>query len=221
MCRELPDFVVWADEPIIKTAMGNILTEYGIDGLTSQKIVCKDMPLANLRELATVVSEIGYNKDLYEQIDSESQRWLKNELNAEFDRRISGILGIYNMLDKKHNTEKWGGEERYKLLALHNRKGYSEMSVLKNSVWLSQLIGKTVTVTLVEEINKAVTSTVYWEFGYENRDLQFDESEENFKICNAARLREINAQNEFVNLVCTGKLDDAYRMIKEQIQKYC
>ena len=55
--------------------------------------------------MATVVSEFGYDHELYENIPYEQQKILKEKLNTEFNNRIGELLPIYNIMDKKFNKE--------------------------------------------------------------------------------------------------------------------
>lgn len=64
-----------------------------------------------------------------------------------------------------------------------------------------------------------MTYGLFWEFGNEVKDIQFDESPEQFEICNLGRKKEIKAQNDFVKCVFDGNIDDAYKMIEKDIEK--
>lgn len=216
----LPEFVKWADEEIIADAKTRVITKYGIEGL-QKDIDMSVLSFDELRDMATVVSEIGFDHDykLYENIPYEQQSILQKKLNTEFDKRIGESLPIYNMMDKKFNTEKWGGECRYRLLALHNRKGYSEMESLKNTVWFMNMIGRTIDVSSALELEQVMTHGLFWEFGNEVRDVEFDKSPENFEICNEGRKKEIKAQNDFVKYVFDGNIEAAFNMIEKQIQE--
>jgi hypothetical protein len=121
------------------------------------------------------------------------------------------------MLDKRFNREKWTGEVRYVLLSLHNRKGYTEMSVLKSAIWLNSLMDRLVSIPIVEELNHILASLLFWEFGNEVSDIDFTESKENFEICNNGRKKELIAQNDFIDAVCENRWSTAYKMIENQI----
>lgn len=215
---EAPEFVRWAGEDIIADARARVIKKYGIEGLKTD-IDMSVLGFDELRDLSTVVSEFGYDHELYENIPYEQQKILKEKLNTEFNNRIGELLPIYNIMDKKFNKEKWGGECRYTLLALHNRKGYGEMESLKNTVWFMTMIGRTITISNALELEQAMTHGLFWEFGNEIHDIEFDKSPENFEICNEGRKKEIKAQNDFVQYVFDGNIEGAYKMIEKDIEK--
>lgn len=213
-----PEFVKWADEYIIADARARVIQKYGIEGLKAD-IDMYTLNFDELRDIATVVSEFGFDHKLYESILYEQQKIIKGKLNAEFDRRMGDTVQIYNIMDKKFNKEKWEGECRYRLLALHNRKGYSEMTALKNTVWFMKIRDKTIDIASAFELEQVMTYGLFWEFGNEIRDVQFDESPEKFKICNLGRKKEIKAQNDFVKYIFNGNIEEAYKMIEKDIEK--
>lgn len=213
-----PEFVKWTDEDIIADARARVIKKYGIDGLKTE-INMSILDFEELRDMATVISEFGFDHELYESIPYEQQKNIKDKLNAEFDRRMGETIQIYNIMDKKFNKEKWDGECRYRLLALHNRKGYSEMTALKNTVWFMKMRGKIIDIASAFELEQVMTYGLFWEFGNEIRDVQFDESPEKFKICNLGRKKEIKAQNDFVKYIFNGNIEEAYKMIEKDIEK--
>jgi len=215
---EAPEFVKWADEDIIANARARVIKKYGIEGLKTN-IDMSILDFEELRDMATVVSEFGFDHELYENIPYEQQKILKDKLNAEFDRRMGDTVQIYNIMDKKFNKEKWEGECRYRLLALHNRKGYSEMEALKNTVWFMKMRGKTIDISSAFELEQVMTYGLFWEFGNEIKNVRFDESPEKFEICNSGRKKEIKAQNEFVKYFFDGNIEEAYKMIEKDIEK--
>lgn len=215
---ETPKFVKWADKDIIADAKTRVIKKYGIEGLKTN-IDISILDFEELRDMATLVSEFGFDHELCESISYKQQKIIKDKLNAEFDRRMGEIVQIYNLMDKKFNKEKWEGECRYRLLALHNRKGYSEMTALKNTVWFMKIRGKIIDISSAFELEKVMTYGLFWEFGNEIRDVPFDESPEKFEICNLGRKKEIKAQNDFVKYVFEGNIKEAYKMIEKDIEK--
>ena len=215
---EAPEFVKWAEKDIIADAITRVIEKYGIEGL-QKDIDMSVLSFDELRDMATVVSEIGFDHELYENIPYEQRKILIEKLNIEFDKRIGEPLQIYNMMDKKFNKEKWEGECRYRLLALHNRKGYSEMTALKNTIWFMKMEGRTIDISSAFELEQVMTYGLFWEFGNEVKDVQFDESPENFEICNMGRKKEIKAQNDYVKFVFEGNIDAAYKMIEKDIKE--
>lgn len=213
-----PEFVKWADEDIIADARARVIKKYGIEGL-KMDINMSVLNFEELRDMATVVSEFGFDDELYENIPYEQQKILKDKLNTEFDRRMGDTVQIYNIMDKKFNKEKWEGECRYRLLALHNRKGYSEMKALKNTVWFMKMRGKTIDIVNAFELDQVMTYGLFWEFGNEIRDVQFDESPEKFEICNLGRKKEIKTQNDFVKYIFDGNIEESYKMIEKDIER--
>jgi len=216
--NNIPEFVKWAGEDVIADARSRVIKKYGIEGLKTN-IDMSILDFDELRDMATVVSEFGFDYELYENIPYEQQKILKDKLNAEFDRRMGDTVQIYNIMDKKFNKEKWEGECRYRLLALHNRKGYSEMKALKNTVWFMKMRGKTIDIVNAFELDQVMTYGLFWEFGNEIRDVQFDESPEKFEICNLGRKKEIKAQNDFVKYIFDGNIEESYKMIEKDIER--
>lgn len=216
--NNIPEFVKWAGEDIISDARSRVIKKYGIEGLKTN-IDMSILDFEELRDMATVVSEFGFDHELYESIPYEQQKIIKDKLNDEFDRRMGETVQIYNIMDKKFNKEKWEGECRYRLLALHNRKGYSEMTALKNTVWFMKMKGKTIDIASAFELEQVMTYGLFWEFGNEIRDVQFDESPEKFEICNLGRKKEIKAQNDFVKYIFDGNIEEAYKMIERDIER--
>lgn len=214
----VPSFVKWADEDIIRKAKEDMLPR--MEEWRNPDVDFKtDWSFEDIRKLATVASEIGYDKCLYEQLSYDERKSLDSRLNAVFDCYLGDLLPIYNALDKNLNKEKWCGDQRYLLLALHNRKGYSEMGVLKNVIWFSSLKGKEITIELAEELTQVMRNKLYWEFGHEYKGYDWEESPEKFAIANECRKNEIQAQNDFVYHVLMGEISEAYKMIEKQIKK--
>lgn len=214
----VPSFVKWADEDIIRRAKADMFPR--MEEWRNPEVDFKiSWSFEDIRKLATVVSEIGYDKYLYKQLSYEERKSLDAKLNALFDSYLGDLLPVYNMLDKKLNKEKWTGDQRYRLLALHNRKGYAEMGVLKNVIWFSTLTGKEITIELAEELAQVMTNRLYWEFGYEYKGSDWDESLEQFAVANECRKKEIQVQNDFVYHVLVGDISEAYKMIEGQIEK--
>lgn len=211
------EFVKWI-ENIIADARARVIKKYGIEGLKTN-IDMSMLDFDELRDMATVVSEFEFDYELYNKIPYEHRKILKDKLNAEFDRRIGETVQIYNIMDKKFNKEKWNGECRYRLLALHNRKGYSEMTALKNTVWFMKMRGKIIDISNAIELERVMTYGLFWEFGNEVRDIQFDKSPKQFEIYNLGRKKEIKAQNDFVKCIFDRNIDDAYKMIEKDIEK--
>lgn len=216
--NNIPEFVKWAGEDIISDARSRVIKKYGIEGLKTN-IDMSILDFEELRDMATVVSEFGFDHELYESIPYEQQKIIKDKLNDEFDRRMGETVQIYNIMDKKFNKEKWEGECRYRLLALHNRKGYSEMTALKNTVWFMKMKGKTIDIASAFELEQVMTYRLFWEFGNEISDVQFDENPEKFEICNLGRKKEIKAQNDFVKYIFDGNIEEAYKMIERDIER--
>ncbi len=216
--NNIPKFVKWAGEDIIADARARVIKKHGIEGLKTD-IDMSVLDFDELRDMATVVSEFGYDHELYENIPYEQQKILKEKLNTEFNNRIGELLPIYNIMDKKFNKEKWEGECRYRLLALHNRKGYSEMEALKNTVWFMKMTGRTIDISNALELEQVMTHGLFLEFGNEIHGMKFDKSPENFEICNEGRKKEIEAQNDFVQYVFDGNIEAAYSMIEDDIKK--
>ena len=217
---EVPEFVKWVDDDLVAEAKKNVLNKYGVDGL-NEKIDLEGLSIKELRELATVVAELGYDHDLYENIGYTEKHKLEVKLNKEFDRRLGEqATSVYNLLDKKFNTEKWGGEVRFHLMNLCIRKGYTEMGVLKNTVWYMHMVGKTVTVDMADDFRNIMCNKLYDKFGYE-RDIEgrFDESPEMFKIHNEARQKEIEAQDKFINYCLEQKFEEAFNMIEGETRR--
>lgn len=216
--NSLPSFVKWADEDIIAKAKAEMLPR--MEEWTNPDVdFTNGWTFDEIRNLATVVSEIGYDEKLYKKLPYEQRNSLEKKLCDVFDVMLKELLPIYNLLDEKLNREKWSGDQRYKLLALHNRKGYTEMSVLKNAVWFAQLEGKVIDIESAKELNSIMSSTLYWEFGNEYKGYDWEESPAKFKKANECRKREIQAQNDFVYHVLVGNIQDAYNMIKNQIAR--
>lgn len=172
-----------------------------------------------LRDMAIVVSELAYDEELYESIPYDQQRIIRDKLNREFDRRIGESLQIYNMMDKKFNKEKWNGDCRYHLLTLHNRKGYGEMTALKNTIWFMKMKGQTIDISTAFELEQVMTNGLFWEFDNEVHGVSFDESSEKFAVYNEGRNKEIKTQNDFVQYVFDDNFENAYKMIQKQVDK--
>lgn len=218
--NNIPEFVKWADDDFVESAKKNVIKRYGVGGISSN-IDVEDLKLKDLRELATVVAEIGYDNKLYDAVGYADKHKLEDKLNKEFDRRLGeDAVKIYNMLDKRFNKEKWGGEVRYHIMNLCNRKGYSEMSCLKNTVWIMNLMGKTMDADVALEMSEATRYTLYWSFNKQkNLPGEFTDSEEIFKIHNEARKKEIRTQDMFVDYCLNQEFDKAYELIKADIDK--
>lgn len=216
--NNIPKFFKWAGEDIIADARARVIKKYGIEGLKTD-IDMSVLDFDELRDMATVVSKFGYDHELYENIPYEQQKILEQKLNIEFNNRIGELLPIYNIMDKKFNKEKWEGECRYRLLALHNHKGYGEMESLKNTVWFMKMIGKTIDISNALELEQVMTYGLFWEFGHEIHGIEFDQIPENFEICNEGRKREIKAQNDFVQFVFDGNIESAYSMIENDVER--
>lgn len=213
---KLPEFVRWADEDIIKSVKERILSKYSISDI-NEEIDLSKISFKELRDWATFVAEIGYDASLYENLGYDIRVALVSKLNHEFNVRIGEIVEIYDVLDSSLNREKWGGEERYKLLVLTNRKGYSEMGCLKNAVWFMHLKGKPVDIHIAKELGYLMNHTLYWEFGNEIRNIDFEKNKESFNICNAGRIKEIEAQNKFIDLIFNKNISEAYEMIESLV----
>lgn len=220
MANTTGDFVKWEDDKIVMNAIENVIKRYGYEGI-NESIDLASLPLNELRELATVIAELGYHGVLYDRIGYETRHILQEKLNKEFDRRLGEqATKIYNMMDKRFNREKWGGEVRYELMNLCNRKGYGEMGCLKNTVWYMHLVGEEITVGCAYELSRIMTSTLYWEFTKRvDTEERFDASLEIFKIHNDRRKMEIAEQDGFVNACLEQRFEDAYKFIDAQVKK--
>ena len=64
---EIPEFVKWAGKDIIADAITRVIEKYGIEGL-QKDIDMSVLSFDELRDMATVVSEIGFDHELYENI---------------------------------------------------------------------------------------------------------------------------------------------------------
>lgn len=214
------DFVKWEDDKIVMNAIENVIKRYGYKGINKSTDV-ESLLLYELRELATVIAELGYHGVLYDRIGYENRHILQEKLNKEFDRRLGEpATKIYNMIERRFNKEKWGGEVRYELMSLCNRKGYAEMECLKNTVWYMHLVGEEITVERAYELSKIMTSALYWDFTKRvDTEERFDASPEIFKIHNERRKKEIAAQDGFVNACLEQRFEDAYKFIDAQVKK--
>lgn len=218
--NNVPEFVKWIDDDYVAKATNNVIGRYGIHNI-NEKLDVENMPLHELRELATTMAEIGYNEELYNKVPYDTQKLIRDRLNKEFNRRLGEEASkIYEMLDKELNKEKWGGEERFKLMNLCNRKGYTEMGVLKNTVVLMHYMGEKMTIENMEVVAKMFKHSIFWEFGYtRNLEGSCTDSKEVFDIHNEARKKEIAAQDTFVDACLEQRFEEAYEMIKDDIEK--
>ena len=104
--NNIPEFVKWADDDFVESAKKNVIKRYGVGGISSN-IDVEDLKLKDLRELATVVAEIGYDDKLYDAVEYAEKHKLEDKLNKEFNRRLGeDAVKIYNMLDKRFNKER-------------------------------------------------------------------------------------------------------------------
>lgn len=215
---ETPEFVKWVDDDLVNEAKKNVLEKYTIQGINAD-INLEDLSLHELRELATFNAELGYDHDTYNSVGYNRRQALADKLNKEFNRRLGEqAVSVYNILDRKHNTEKWGGEVRYVLMNLCNRKGYTELSVLKNTVWYMHLVGKGLTADMANELMHIMNHTLYWKFGCEKGlEGRFDESPEMFEKFNEARKEEIKTQDKFIDYCLEQKFEEAYKLIEAEV----
>ena len=216
--NEMPSFVKWADEDIIKTANEEMIPRMS-EWRNGSFDLIQNYNFEEIRSLATVMSVIVFNYDLYVKISFE-QKSIEDRLNAAFYYFLGDLLPVYNLLDTKFIKEKWNGDQRYSLLALHSKKGHSEMSVLKNVVWISKLIGSPISLESAEELNAIMSCTLFCAFEYEYNGFDPFESPEKFEIVNECRKKEIEAQNLFVYYVLNKQTDKAYEMIEEHIKRF-
>lgn len=216
----MPKYGEWWGDNLTEKAVERVTKNYSLEELSDKSFLSK---LSNdeIRDVATFVYYISYSNAISYKIDINKYGELKRKINDEFNRRIDKILIFYNMLDHKHNVDKWNGDVRYKTLIWSNNKGDMEMSILKTAVWLYQLIGEETTYSLIETIRSACDKPLFWGFGFEcSHKMNCDESPKVWKKVNEGRKKEIEAQNKFINYILDGEFDKAYNeFIEDEVTK--
>lgn len=216
----MPKYGEWWGDNLIEKAVERVTKNYSLEELSDKSFLSK---LSNdeIRDVATFVYYISYSNAISYKIDINKYSELKRKINDEFNRRIDKILILYNMLDNKHNVDKWSGDVRYKTLIWSNNKGDTEMSILKTAVWLYQLIGEETTYSLIETIRSACDKPLFWGFGFEcSHKMNCDESPKVWNKVNEGRKKEIEAQNKFINYILDGEFDKAYNeFIEDEVTK--
>lgn len=216
---KLPELVRWSDEAITLEATMRITAKHKIE----EFVMDLNMPALNfdeLRDLATVISRLTYSQELCKRIPYEKRQIIVNKLNTEFDRRLGEEVAqvyniIYNKFDKGYYYIR-DNRHRIQLLALHGQKGRMSMMVLKNTVWFMKMKETPIDILSALELEQVMTFKLWQEFSYENsQDVQSDEGQED----NIRRRMWIEAQNDFVKYVFAGNIDEAYKMIEEDIKK--
>jgi len=204
--------IKWYDDEIIERIIDERTKKFGLtpECVRPEKSF-NEMTVQELREYVTFISRIGYWNALYKLLDYHEVGRIKKDLNDEFDRRCGeDFVELYNFLDKKHNTEKWCGEERYKLLCLTNDKGYTEMQCAKGVIVLKQIRSELSTynfLDLIEALTNATKNLPYW--GFDKEDLYGSkynvDDPKDHKPLNDMRKAEIDAQDAFINSLLINK----------------
>lgn len=196
----------WYDETIVEKIIDDRIRKYGvIETCTRPEKPLSEMTVKELRKYVTFFCEKGFCDGLFNPLNSEEENKIQVDLNEEFNRRCGEeFISFYNIIDKECNKEKWGGERRYTLLTLTNRKGYRELQSAKGAVELLKIKQNfnILTAELINAIFSIIKNPPYWGFGLERGlyDLDIDNPANEPKL-NGMRKNEINAQDNFVESI--------------------
>lgn len=241
MQKEIPSYVKWNNDDVIKHVFEKMFKDYykGEEIFLHYYDNVKDffnqvaneshvlsMDYAKVRYAITFLGNYGYDHEFYEAHEC-SQYYKQDHLAREnfnkwFDENLPDeLLELYDYYDAHYNTEKWGGEQRYLLLNKTTLKPNIEMACLKAAVRFKHFINNNQKIECSLE-NAVLLSKLlgipYWEFGYMKNQYSYDifKSKGDFIILNRMRVRELKAQDEFIDAVMyEHNLDKAYDILPD------
>lgn len=241
MQKEIPSYVKWNNDDIIKHVFEKMFRDYykGEEYFLHYYDNVKDffnqvaneshvlsMDYAKVRYAITFLGSYDYDNEFYETHECgqyyKQDRLAKKNFNKWFDANLpDGLLELYNYYDAHYNTEKWGDEQRYLLLNKTTLKPNIEMACLKAAVRFKYFINTNQIINCNIE-NAVLLSKLlyipYWEFGAYKDKFKYDifKSEKDFLILNRMQIRELKAQDEFIDAVMSEhNLDKAYDILPD------
>ena len=241
MQKEIPSYVKWNNDNVIKHVFEKMFKNYykGEEYFLHYYDNVEDffneaadeshvlgMNYTRVRYAITFLGNYGYDHEFYEAHECgqyyKQAHLAERNFNKWFDMNLpDGILELYNYYDAHYNTEKWGGEQRYLLLNKTTLKPNTEMACLKAAVRFKHFINNN------QEIESNIENAVllskflnipYWEFGYRKGQYEYDilKSEEDFLILNRMQIRELKAQDEFIDAIMSEHdVDKAYNILPD------
>lgn len=241
MQKEIPSYVKWNNDAIVKKVFDKMFNDYytgeeyflhyydNVEDFFNQaadESHVLGMNYTKVRYAITFLGNYGYDHEFYIAHGCDKYykqaRLAERNFNKWFDINLpDGILELYNYYDAHYNTEKWGGEQRHLLLNKTTLKPNTEMSCLKAAVRFKYFINAN------PEIESNIENAVllsklldipYWEFGHRKDQFKYDifKSEKDFMILNRMQIRELKAQDEFINAVISEhNVDKAYDILPD------
>ncbi|AXF52275.1 MAG: hypothetical protein [Caudoviricetes sp.] len=224
-------FVKWEDEIISERIMRKNLDPLMILSMPKEKFITRK----NYNLIRDIVTMLDYASYHFNYLNDKQKHWyesrnlIERKLNKIFDYLMSNSLRVYDAFDEMFNKEKkYAGERRFNLLNRTNRKGWREISVLKQTCWYLYYINNLSNHDQIlfndpTELKRIFTSPLSGSFRNEELEISdelYDESPEIFKEFNRKRKKIIETQDKFVDLmVFENNFNAAYKMIKDEIKE--
>jgi len=204
--------MVWYDDKVITEIYKERVELYGRtrECVLPEKELSK-MTLKELRKYVTFFIELDYDSyhgeysGLYKIISYGEKKDITEKLNKEFNKRAGDeFVKLYDYLDKIHNREKWDVEQRFHLMTLTNRKGFTPLQICKGILEILKV--KKLNVDNIIKMLELSRSLLSGDFGFETCSYNIDDSrEEGQKLLNERRKAEIDAQNSFIDRILGDK----------------
>ncbi|MEE3325542.1 MAG: hypothetical protein VZR33_09425 [Methanosphaera sp.] len=241
MQKEIPSYVKWNNDAIVKHVFEKMFNDYyegeeiflhyydNVEDFFNQaadESHVLGMNYTRVRYAITFLGNYGYDHEFYDAHECnkfyKQAHLAEGNFNKWFDINLpDGILELYNYYDSHYNTEKWGGEQRYLLLNKTTLKPNIEMACLKAAVRFKHFINAIPKIECNIE-NAVLLSKLldipYWEFGHRKDQFKYDifKSEKDFMILNRMQIRELKAQDEFIDAVISEhNVDKAYDILPD------
>ena len=224
--HETPNWVIWNDDIIIEKIIKRMFKDYCNDTniqyhyynnlqdffqSVADEHYVENMGYEKIRYAISFIENYEYDHEFYDKHKCakyiDQKRAAVSNFNKWFNDHLpNGLLELYNFFDETNNEEKFNGDRRYALLDKTSRKPYTEMACLKAAVRFQYFIDNNK--TLESNIQNALLLSKYlkipyWEFGYACDKLKYDayKSKEDFDALNRMQIRELKAQDAFVDAV--------------------
>lgn len=189
----------------------------------------KDMDL--LRDMATLgsidefrilcnclYSHMYTSKDFYNMEYEESI-----ELRKLCNERIHALLGeydeLYNKFFKIWKSERWGGDETWKLFC-DAYKPYEEAKAILTLIDLIQYLGQPLAMENLSKINDLYSHGRYWELYVENMYSFHIEIPSEFKEANARRKAHTLRWRKFMSYIWEGDFTSGKQMLEQYDQEH-
>lgn len=213
-------------QSLIDKAINNVITRYGTNGICAENINVKKLDNTELRELATVLEQYAYNKDMCSILEHSEYTKILSSVAREIKRRMGELYKTFKFVFEDSNEYRHFSNEAMlcSLVSYGEFKHYIEVKALKCAIYLMKEfeatkewnIDKLIKVYDTVKSNKITGKFMgNTKFDYMNEIYPITDREEFKRMTDEDK--EVAIKNQLVNYMLERDTNEMYRYIRVEL----